>query len=199
MLAGGSLGPRPGELVAHRPSWIEWDDTVVVRFEESGTRVYDPEEGVAGLQIGPLKQRGIGDWREVPALTVVADALKLHIERGYSTPEHTWTGAHGAALDWGNIMKTYWRPAAQKVFGGTSKAHLVTMTPKILRKSAITFWLDSKINPMLAAEWAGHSEDVMKRYYASRTSATFEREAAMLAAGYEMSTGVRTTGRRDAS
>lgn len=27
ILAGGTLGPRPGELVAHRPEWIDWDET----------------------------------------------------------------------------------------------------------------------------------------------------------------------------
>ena len=55
------------------------------------------------------------------------------------------------------------------------------MPPKTLRSAAITFWLDSGISPLLAAEWAGHSEDVSKRYYAGRASIGFEKEAQPLA------------------
>ena len=187
ILCAGTLGPRPGELVAHEPTWIDWDDdTTMMRFEASAGRVYDPAEGVTGLQLNSLKHRSEGERREVPMLSAVADAVKVHLERGYATPERTWTGTNGeAALDWSNIKDVYWRPALEKVFGGSAKAHLVTMQPRMLRKAAITFWLDSGIHPLLAAEWAGHSEDVSKRYYAGRSSATYAPEAGMLALGHQ--------------
>ena len=193
ILCAGTVGPRPGELVAHQPHWIDWGDTPAMRFEASAGRVYDPEEGVRGLQINSLKHREEGDLREVPMLSDVAEALRVHLERGYASAAHTWTGVNGtAALDWATMENTYWRPALEKVFGGSDKPDLVTMPPRMLRKAAINFWLDSAINPLLAAEWAGHSEDVSKRYYAGRTSATYAREAGMLALGHQSAIGDRS-------
>ena len=185
VLTSGTLGPRPGEQVAHKPDWIDWDG-LAMRFEQSAGRVYDPEEGIRGLQLNSLKHREEGDFREVPMLADVADALRTHIERGYATPDRTWTGVSGtAALDWSNMKDVYWRPALEKVFGGSGKPQLVTMQPKMLRKAAITFWLDSGIGFPQAAEWAGHSEDVSKKYYAGRSSATYQREAGLLAMGHK--------------
>ena len=185
ILTSGTLGPRPGEQVAHKTEWIDWDGQSL-RFEQSAGRVYDPEEGIRGLQLNSLKHREEGDFREVPMLADVADALRTHIERGYATPGRTWTGVGAtAALDWSNMKDVYWRPALEKVFGGSGKAQLVTMQPKMLRKAAITFWLDSGIGFPQAAEWAGHSEDVSKKYYAGRSSATYQREAGLLAMGHK--------------
>ena len=183
VLCGGTLAPRPGELTAHRPEWIDWDDPVVVRFYETEAAIYDPEEGIRGRQVHHLKHRVPGDWREVPALAAVADALRVHFERGYASPDRTFTSVSGTAnLDWHNLTDTYWRPACLKVFGKSAKPGLAQMTPNVLRKAAITFWLDSGITPHLASEWAGHSEDVSKRHYAGRASASFAHEAEMLAA-----------------
>lgn len=181
VLCAGTLAPRPGELTAHRPDWIDWTDPVIVRFHNSEAPIYDTEEGIAGFQVHPLKHRTDGDWREVPALADVADALRTHIERGYATDDHTWTGPRGATLNWGNLRDTYWRPACEAVFAGSPKSALAGMSPQVLRKAAITYWLDSGISPYLASEWAGHSEDVSRRYYAGMSSTTYAREAALLA------------------
>lgn len=183
IMCAGTLAPRPGELTAHRPEWIDWGDPVIVRFERTEAAVYDTEEGVRGREVRHLKHRVATDVRAVPALAAVADALRVHLERGYASPHRTWTSPTGTAgLDWHNIIDTYWRPACEQVFGGTDKAELAVMSPSTLRKAAITFWLDSNINPYLAAEWAGHSEDVSKRYYAGRANTSFADEAALLAA-----------------
>tara|TARA_B100000678_G_scaffold291013_1_gene305803 strand:+ start:1556 stop:1774 length:219 start_codon:yes stop_codon:yes gene_type:complete len=66
------------------------------------------------------------------------------------------------------------------VFAGTDKANLATMPPKTLRKAAITWWADSGIPTALAADWAGHSEEVAARYYAGRASNDYTREVALL-------------------
>ena len=182
-LAAGTLGPRPGELVAHRSDWIDWaDDHTVVRFHQTEAAVYDTEEGIRGRRTRQLKHRDEDEWREVPALAAVADTLRLHLERGYGTDGRTFTSVTGKPLDWHNIIQPYWRPACERVFTGSTKPQLATMTPSLLRKAAITFWLDSGINPLLAADWAGHSEDVSRRYYAGRAASTWQREAELLGA-----------------
>lgn len=183
ILAAGTLGPRPGELTAHQSDWLDWDgEHLMVRFHRTEAAIYDPREGVKGRQVRSLKHRADDEWREVPALSAVADAIRLHLERGYGSPTRTWTSVSGRSLDWHNLMALYWRPACQKVFGGTAKNQLVNMTPNTLRKAAITFWLDSGISPYLAADWAGHSEDVARRYYAGRAAGSYAREVAILAA-----------------
>lgn len=184
ILCGGTLAPRPGELAAHRPDWIEWDATpVVVWFKKTEAAIYDPAESVRGRHVRPLKHRADHEARSVPALAAVSDALKTHLERGYASADRTWTSATGSArLDWHNLTETYWRPACEKVFAGSAKPQLASMTPSILRKAAITFWLNSGITPYLAADWAGHSEDVSRRYYAGRASTSFANEAALLTA-----------------
>lgn len=185
ILVGGTLGARPGEIVAHHPEWIDVeDDLTYVIFRGTEAPFYDREAGVAGRTMRPLKHRQLGELRSVPALTDVADALRTHIERGYALPDRTFTSSSGTApLTWGNITDGYWRPACEKVFAGTAKAALTAMPPKTLRKAAITFWLDSGISLSQAAEWAGHSEDVAQRYYAGRVSPGFAREASLLAQG----------------
>ncbi len=195
VLCAGTLAPRPGELTAHQPDWVDWGTPTVMRFHNSEAPIYDTEEGIAGYFVHPLKHRPEGDWREVPALGDVADALATHIERGYGNNRRTWTGARGATLNWGNLTDVYWRPACEKVFAGTAKDVLTTMTPQILRKAAITYWLDSGISPFLASEWAGHSEDVSRRYYAGRSSATFVKEAGMLAAHFTKPEEAQQSGR----
>ncbi|MDR7252774.1 integrase [Nocardioides sp. BE266] len=185
VLVGGTLGGRPGELAAHHPEWIDVEDDLThVIFRGSETPFYDREAGVAGRKIRPLKHRQVGEFRAVPALADVAEVLTTHIERGYCLADRTFTSPTGTApLTWGNITSIYWRPACERVFGGSGKAELAAMPPKTLRKAAITFWLDSGISLSQAAEWAGHSEDVAQRYYAGRVSPGFAREAALLAQG----------------
>jgi hypothetical protein len=184
-LTAGTLGPRPGELTAHQPDWFDHADGVTyMTFCATETIHYDKEAGVSGRNVGPLKHRKEGEFRSVPVLSDVADAIKVHFERGYALPDRTFSSSGGTAhLSWGNMTDLYWRPACERVFAGSSKPLLARMEPKTLRKAAITFWLDSGIDLMQAAEWAGHSEDVAQRYYAGRVSPGFAREAAMLAAG----------------
>ena len=181
ILVAGTLGPRPGELVAHRPEWIIWGTPTVLQFHETEAAVYDRESGVRGNRTRELKHRRPGEHRSVPALDPVADALRTHLERGYGSDDRVWTSPTGRGhLNWGNILDVYWRPACHKVFAGTEKDALTTMTPKTLRKAAITFWLDSGINPFLAAEWAGHSAEVSQRFYAGRASSSFASEVDQL-------------------
>ncbi|RYB90074.1 site-specific integrase [Nocardioides glacieisoli] len=184
ILAAGSLGPRPGELVAHQPEWLYCAGPSLVRFQETEAAVYDTKEGSTGRRDRPLKHRAEGEHRDVPVLPEVAEVLLLHVERGYCNGQRTWLSPTGRGhLDWGNLTDTYWRPALEKVFGGTSKAALVNASPKVLRKAAITWWLERGVSPAVAAEWAGHTEEVMQIYYASRSSTTWAAEADMLLSG----------------
>ena len=177
ILVAGTCAPRPGELTRHQPDWIEWGTPTMLRFCGSESPEYDPEFGVKGLQLHPLKHREWGESREVPAQDEVADALRIHLERGYAGHDRTWTSPTGRGrLNWGSLMQSYWRPGCQKVFGGTEKQFLVNMPPKMLRKAAVTFWLESGISHHLVAEWAGHSPEVLHGYYAGRTALDYAAE-----------------------
>lgn len=184
ILCAGTTGARPGELVAHRPNWIDWDlEPAVIRYHRTEAAVYgyvlNPEE--RGRRDRELKHCEEDDYRPVPLINDVRAALREHVERGYASAERTWLSPTGRGhLDFGNMVDDYWRPALARVFAGTPKAALVTASPKILRKAAITWWADCGINQAEAAEWAGHSEEVARVYYASRASTTFVREAALL-------------------
>ena len=184
ILVKGTTGPRPGELVAHQPDWMDLDQTPAeIRFHKTEAAVYgaELEEHERGQRERPLKLRDEDDFRAVPLISDVQAALLEHLERGYASSHRTWTSPTGRGhLDWGNIRKNYWRPALHAVFAGTSKAVLVDASPKILRKTDITWWADRGIHQTLAAEWAGHSEEVARIYYASRASSTFAREVALL-------------------
>lgn len=183
VLAAGTLGARPGELVAHRPEWITVEDGLtLVTFRRTEGRFYDRQAGVRGRTVNSLKHRGPDDYRTVPALQDVADALNTHLERGYGLPDRTFASSNGRAhLDWANLNDAFWAPACQKVFANSRKPDLAAMPPKTLRKAAITYWLDSGISSSQAAEWAGHSEDVARRFYAGRVDLSFAREANLLA------------------
>ena len=184
VLAAGTLAGRPGELVAHRPDLIEFGDVgapTVVTFEETEAAVYDTETGICGRRTRSLKHRDVGESRHVPAMPETADALRMHLERGYITHDRTFTSPTGRGrLDWGNIQAVYWRPACERVFAGTAKAALAAMPPKTLRKAAITHWLDSGISIYLASDWAGHSTDVAELYYAGRADASYTKEVELL-------------------
>jgi hypothetical protein len=144
--------------------------------------VYDAQTGLRGRRTRSLKHRDADEYREVPIVPEVAVALREHFEHGYGSAERTWTSPTGRGhLDWGNLTETYGRPALERVFAGTEKAALVTAPPKIIRKAAITWWLDRGINMTLAAEWAGHTEEVSRLSYASRSSSTYHREVTLLA------------------
>lgn len=181
ILAAGTLGPRPGELTAHRPEWLASAGPSLVRFQATERAVYDTKEGSAGIRERQLKHRLPDEYRDVPVLPEVAEAIQVHIERGYSSAERTWLSPSGRGhLNWGNLGPRYWRPAAERVFGGSSKSALASATPKILRKAAITWWLERGVAPAVAAEWAGHTEEVMELYYAGRSSQTWAVEADLL-------------------
>lgn len=182
ILAAGTTGPRPGELVAHRPDWFDWSaDESAILFRLTGAAVYDTVSGISGYRERELKHRDEDEFRRIPLLSEVAEAIRIHIDRGYAHNVSLWSSPTGRGrLDWGNIRDTYWRPALIKVFAGTPKASLVAMPPKFLRKAAITWWLEKGISPELAGEWAGHSEEVARLYYVGRSSTSFRRELEML-------------------
>jgi integrase len=185
VLAAGTLAARPGELVAHRPELIAFGtatEPTVVTFEETEAAVYDRETALRGRRTRNLKHREAGDTRQVPAIPETAEALRVHLDRGYDGHDRTFTSPSGRArLSWGNMTEPYWRPACERVFAGTSKSALAAMPPKTLRKAAITHWLDSGISIYLASDWAGHSTDVAELYYAGRSRTTYAKEVELLA------------------
>lgn len=183
VLCAGTLGPRPGELVAHRPEWL-WTEggATYMKFELTEGRFYDTQAGVRGRLETPLKHRESGEFRCVPVLADVASALRAHLANGFHASDRTFSSPSGQThLDWANLKENYWAPACARVFAQSSKPQLARMSPKTLRKAAITFWLDSGISLSQAAEWAGHSEEVAQRYYAGRVNPDLARETEMLA------------------
>lgn len=187
ILVAGTTGPRPGELVAHRPEWIDWDsEPAVIRFHRTEAAVYGAVLTAAerGRRERQLKHSDEEESRLVPMIGDVASALREHFDRGYASPSRTWLSPTGRGhLDFGNLVEDYWRPALERVFAGTPKAALLEASPKVLRKTAITWWADRGINQAEAADWAGHSEEVARVFYASRASTTFQREALLLERG----------------
>ncbi|WP_299056343.1 hypothetical protein [uncultured Nocardioides sp.] len=184
VLAAGTLGARPGELVAHRPELIAFgsaDRPTLVTFEQTEAAVYDTETNLQGRRLRSLKHRLPGERRVIPAFPETAEALRAHLESGFALESRTFSSASGRArLDWGNIRSAFWRPACEKVFAGGPKAALVNMPPKTLRKAAITIWLDAGVKIHDAADWAGHSTKIAELHYVGRTSHGFEHDYALL-------------------
>lgn len=185
VIAAGTLGARPGELVAHQTEWIDFgtaDVPTLVAFEETEAAVYDTETNLRGRRVRSLKHRAAGERRVVPAPFDTSEALRTHLEKGYSLGGRTFSSPTGRArLDWGNIRENIWRPACEKVFAGGVKSALATMPPKTLRKAAITIWLEAGVSIHTSADWAGHSSEVAELHYVGRTRSGFEKELHLLA------------------
>lgn len=152
ILLAGTTGPRPGECVAHRPQWLDLDSQEpVVHFGETESVIYlRPADRGADWhgprRRRPLKARTEGAVRTVPLIPTVRDALLCHLERGYAHAGRTFTSPNGVSpLDWRNLLHLYWGPACERVFGTGPKAELAKMSPRMLRKAAITFWSEAGI------------------------------------------------------
>ena len=87
----------------------------------------------------------------------------------------------------------YWRPACEAVFAGSAKPGLALATPGVLRKAAVTFWLESGTSPL----WVSSRPVTRKRccamYYAGRASASLARESTLLT---NHARATRSAGRR---
>jgi integrase len=157
ILLAGTTGLRPGELVALRMEDIELDPPSprlsITETERNGER-------------RPLKHRRKDEIRHVPLAPIAVAALRAHIAAGHPNGERVFTSPEGEALDLGNWTPRYWHTATAQLTAETRKVCPEGMGLRWLRKTAITWWLQSGVDVYQAAKWAGHSAQVLLTDYA---------------------------------
>ena len=52
ILVAGTAGPRPGELVAHQPAWMDWEGTGTITFERPRPRSMTGRQESRGAERG---------------------------------------------------------------------------------------------------------------------------------------------------
>lgn len=166
VLASCAAG-RPSEYTGMRPGDYIPGEEPSLLFAQPASLVAPAANEGSGLYVADsLKDRDPGEVRRVGLPRYVADALDAHVEAGYASDDHLFTGPRGGVLRWGNLVETYWRPAVERVCGHSSERILRELEWRWLRKGAITWMLRSGMPITDVAELAGHSPAVMFDHYA---------------------------------
>jgi len=92
-------------------------------------------------------------------------------------------GVQGQQLDVG-VYSRAWKRARRQVLSEEQQAGSFASTPCDLRRACVSTWLDRGITSAQAAEWAGHSQEVLFRVYAKCISGGEERDKRRMAAGF---------------
>jgi integrase len=114
-----------------------------------------------------LKQRAIGDGRTVPCCPELTTILHAHIDEfGSGSDGRLFIGErNGAELPKLTIVRG-WKRAREAVFTPDVVASPLAGTPYDLRHAGVTGWLNAGVPVPEAAEWAGHSQEILLRTYA---------------------------------
>ncbi|WP_433057078.1 tyrosine-type recombinase/integrase [Dactylosporangium sp. CS-033363] len=114
-----------------------------------------------------LKQRARGEVRTVPCPPELTALLNAHIEEfGTAADGRLFCGERNEGeMPKGTINRT-WRKAREKVFTPEVAASPLAATPYDLRHAAVSTWLNGGVPATQAAEWAGHSVEVLLKIYA---------------------------------
>ncbi|MFG1785829.1 tyrosine-type recombinase/integrase [Rhodococcus oryzae] len=114
-----------------------------------------------------LKQREIGEGRDVPCPPELTSLLHWHMETFGTAPDgRLFTGErNGGELPKGTINKA-WRLARRAAFTPEVAASPLASTPYDLRHAAVSTWLNGGVPPTDVAAWAGHSVEILFKIYA---------------------------------
>ncbi len=114
-----------------------------------------------------LKSRAAGEGRTVPCPPELTALLWEHIGRyGYGADGRLFRGERGGPLP----MITYtrvWREARRLALTEEAQATPLAGRPYDLRHAAVSTWLMAGVDPVMVAEWAGHSLSVLMEVYAA--------------------------------
>jgi integrase len=114
-----------------------------------------------------LKQRAIGEVREVPCPPPLTAILRAHIrEFGLGPGGRLFVGERNREELPVLTINRIWRQARAAAFAPEVAASPLAETPYDLRHAAVSTWLNAGISPTQVAEWAGQSPEVLWRNYA---------------------------------
>jgi integrase len=114
-----------------------------------------------------LKQRATGETRPVPCCPELTAILHGHIDEfGFGPDGRLFAGERNATeLPKLTIVRA-WKRARETVFTPEIVAAPLAATPYDLRHAGVTGWLNAGVPVPQAAEWAGHSQEILLRIYA---------------------------------
>jgi integrase len=114
-----------------------------------------------------LKQRAIGEAREVPCPPPLTGIIRNHIrEFGLGPGGRLFIGERNHDELPISTINRIWRQARRAVFTPAVTASPLAETPYDLRHAAVSTHLNAGISPTQVAEWAGQSPEVLWRNYA---------------------------------
>ncbi|MEV7622660.1 integrase [Actinoplanes sp. NPDC089786] len=114
-----------------------------------------------------LKQRALGETREVPCPPPLTAILRSHVgEFGLGPGGRLFVGERNKRELPILTINRIWRQARAAVFTPEVVASPLAETPYDLRHAAVSTWLNAGISPTQVAEWAGQSAEVLWRNYA---------------------------------
>lgn len=114
-----------------------------------------------------LKQRAVGETREVPCPPPLTAILRRHIDEfGLGPGGRLFVGERNKGELPILTINRIWRQARAAVFAPEIAVSPLVETPYDLRHAAVSTWLNAGISPTQVAEWAGQSPEVLWRNYA---------------------------------
>lgn len=114
----------------------------------------------------PLKNRARGQGRTVPSPPELTAILHHHMATfGFGLGGRLFRGERSDELPKLTYMRT-WRAARRRAFTEEVVASSLAATPYTLRHACVSTWLNGGVPATQVAEWAGHSVEVLLRFYA---------------------------------
>jgi len=114
-----------------------------------------------------LKQRPVGDTREVPIPPPLTELLNEHLTRyGTAAGGRLFRGERNEHELPKLTIERVWRWTRREVFPPEVVESPLAATPYDLRHAAVSTWLNGGVPPTQVAEWAGHSVEVLLQIYA---------------------------------
>ena len=161
---------RPEEAVELRPENLAslpdhgWGELILTNSEpRSGT--WWTDSGSA-RQRRELKHRPRGETRPVPLHPELVALLSGHLKKYPPGPDgRIFTGPRGGIFNDRAYLKVF-HEARAAAFTGQEATSLLARRPYDLRHAAVSTWLNAGVPAPQVAEWAGHSVDVLLRFYA---------------------------------
>jgi integrase len=113
-----------------------------------------------------LKHRAEGESRRVPCPPALTELLREHLaEFGCQSTDLLFRGTQGRPLATVTYRRV-WDRTRQSALTSEEYGSLLALRPYDLRHACLSTWLNAGVAPTQAAEWAGHSVEVLLRVYA---------------------------------